>query len=147
MAIKNGLWKYLKCILSLSSFIVASILGFKQDEGFYLGKIKDSQGQVHIAKASGIKLGVPEAFAMCGNGIGCSGGNGACGNGIGCSGQGSGGQGECGNGIGCSGGGGSCGNGIGCTGQGSGGQGQCGNGIGCSGGGGSCGNGIGCTGQ
>lgn len=46
------------------------------------------------------KLGVAEANAMCGMGMGCGGGGGECGTGMGCGGGG----GECGIGMRCSGG-------------------------------------------
>ena len=45
------------------------------------------------------KLGQSQAHAMCGTGMGCSGGGGQCGTGMGCSGGG----GQCGTGMGCGG--------------------------------------------
>ena len=78
-----------------------------------LGSVKfDVNDGIRIGKQK-ISVGVPEAHALCGAGLGCSGGGGQCGAGLGCGGGG----GQCGAGLGCSGGGGQCGAGLGCGGS------------------------------
>ena len=93
---------FLKYLLSIGVFAVASIMGikFKKDEGFPLGKIKT------------LRMGVPEALGQCGMGLNCAGGGGQCGMGLNCAGGG----GRCGMGLGCAGGGGQCGMGLNCAG-------------------------------
>jgi hypothetical protein len=103
----------LKYLLSLLAFGVTSILTFKKEEGFKIGKMRINS------------LGTSKAFGECGIGVGCAGGGGQCGIGVGCAGGG----GQCGIGVGCAGGGGQCGIGVGCAGGG----GQCGIGVGCGG--------------
>ena len=131
---------FLKYLLGLGVFGFASIVRFKKEEGFLIGKM------------AGIQIDTPEAYGMCGIGAGCAGGGGQCGIGSGCAGGG----GTCGIGSGCAGsggyngggggyggGGGQCGIGSGCAGGG----GTCGIGAGCAGGGGVCGIGAGCAGR
>ncbi len=84
-----------------SALAVAVSVGFKKTEGF------------NVEKNSLPWLGMAEANAMCGAGLGCGGGGGMCGAGLGCSGGG----GMCGAGLGCGGGGGMCGAGLGCSGS------------------------------
>jgi hypothetical protein len=65
-----------------------------------LGDIKlNSKDGIKIAKGTKVDIGVADALAVCGVGLGCGGGGGQCGMGLGCGGGG----GVCGMGLGCSG--------------------------------------------
>ncbi len=92
-----GRRNFLITLLRLGVFGIASIVGFKKDEGFHLGKMQD------------YRLGMTEASGVCGMGMGCAGGGsaqgtGQCGMGMGCAGAGGGqGTGQCGMGMGCAG--------------------------------------------
>ena len=76
-------WKVVKAVASLVFFIGTSVLGFKQDEGFQVGKMKDVQNGIHLGKIVNSKLGVSEALAMCGTAGSCAGGGGGQGGGKG----------------------------------------------------------------
>ncbi|MFH1552220.1 MAG: hypothetical protein ABID83_01085 [Candidatus Omnitrophota bacterium] len=112
---------FLKYVLCLGVSIVAWILGFREKEGFRVGKIRN------------LRLGSPEAHAMCGTAYACAGGGG-----------------DCGTSYACAGGGGSCGTAYNCAGEGqggpSGGDGMCGTAYACAGGGGACGTAYNCAG-
>jgi hypothetical protein len=109
--------KLSQAVASIAFFVLGSLVGFNKDEGFQIGKTKTDPMGTGIKQIGSLKFGMPQAFAACGAGMGCSGGYGMCGAGMGCGGQGSGGMGACGAGMGCSGGGGACGAGMGCGGQ------------------------------
>ncbi len=78
---------FLKYLLAVPAFVIASIFAFKRSEGFKVGKFKTGS------------LGLSEADAMCGISLNCGGGGGDCGIGLNCSG----GDGKCGIGLNCSG--------------------------------------------
>ena len=115
-------WKVLKALVSLVFFIGTSVLGFKSEDGFKVGKMKDTHTGLDLGKIVNSKLGMSEAFGMCGSGMSCGGGSGMCGSGMSCSGEGGQGGGMCGSGMSCGGeggaqGGGMCGSGMSCSGQ------------------------------
>jgi len=114
---RRGFFNYL---FALGAFGVTSLLSFKKEEGFYVGKRKS------------LKIGVPEAAAAGEAGVEFAGGRGMCGAGLNCAGgQGymspmrdaadlygrSIGTGMCGAGLNCAGGGGLCGAGLNCAGN------------------------------
>lgn len=115
---------FLKRLLSFIGFGTTFFFSFKKDEEFKIGKFNTPS------------MNTPDAYGMCGAGLGCAGGGGMCGAGLGCAGgQGDppprgrerpgpfdtspypGGGGMCGAGLGCAGGGGMCGAGLGCAGR------------------------------
>ena len=97
-------WKVVKAIASLIFFIGTSIVGFNQEDGFKVGKIKDAHNGFNLGKIVSSKLGVSEALAMCGSIGSCAGGGGMCGSIGSCGGQGGGqGGGMCGSIGSCSG--------------------------------------------
>jgi len=72
----------------------AAVTGFSTG---LLATVKfDATDGVRVGKDT-VSVGIPTAQAMCGTGLGCSGGRGMCGIGGGCSGSG----GICGMGMGC----------------------------------------------
>ena len=73
---------------------VAAVTGFSA--GLLATVTFDAKDGVRVGKDT-VSLGIPSAQAMCGTGMGCSGGRGTCGIGGGCSGGG----GQCGMGMGC----------------------------------------------
>jgi hypothetical protein len=118
---RRGFFNYL---FALGALGITSLLNFKKEEGFYVGKRKS------------FKVGVSEASAASGAGSDYAGGRGLCGAGLNCAGgQGyvspssSTGTGMCGAGLNCAGGGGLCGAGLNCAGGG----GVCGAGLNCAG--------------
>jgi hypothetical protein len=99
----SGRRKFLKSVVSLSVFGIASGISFKKGEGF------------RIAELGKNLFGPPEAYGMCGAGVNCAGGGGMCGAGVNCGGSGGGpqwpnppspgppGGGMCGAGVNCAG--------------------------------------------
>ncbi|MDP3014071.1 MAG: hypothetical protein Q8M92_07520 [Candidatus Subteraquimicrobiales bacterium] len=106
-----GRRSFLKYLIALGAFGITSLLGFKKEEGFYVGKRK------------GFKVGTPEASGECGMAYDCAGGGGKCGMAYNCAGGGQdggssgGGSGKCGMAYDCAGGGGKCGMAYNCTGN------------------------------
>jgi hypothetical protein len=115
---RRGFFNYL---FALGAFGITSLLNFKKEEGFYVGKRKS------------FKVGLSEASAKGGAGLDHAAGRGLCGAGLNCAGgQGyvspsrnpydvpygrSIGTGLCGAGLNCAGGGGVCGAGLNCAGN------------------------------
>lgn len=133
---------FLKYLFALGAFGITSLLSFKKEEGFLIGKVKNFQ------------VGLPEASGACSYGSDCAGGGGQCSYGSSCG--GSGGSGQCSYGSSCAGGvddddrrgrrgsgGGSCSYGSNCAGGG----GSCSYGSNCAGGGGQCSYGSSCAGN
>ena len=69
-----GRRSFFKYLLTLGVFGIASILGFKKEEGFYIGKMR------------GFQMGTPEASGECGSSGNCAGGGGQCGSSGSCAG-------------------------------------------------------------
>ena len=97
----SGRRRFLKSVVSLSAFGMASGISFKKGDGF------------KIAAMGKNLFGPPEAHGVCGAGMNCAGGGGVCGAGMNCAGGG----GQCGAGMNCAGGGGVCGAGMNCAGR------------------------------
>jgi hypothetical protein len=72
---KNERRSFLKYLLSSVAFGLTFFFSFKKDEGFRIGKFNTPS------------INTPEAYGMCGAGLGCAGGGGRCGAGLGCAGN------------------------------------------------------------
>lgn len=96
-----GRRSFFKYLLSIGVFGVTSLLSFKKDEGFLIGRVKNFQ------------IGTPEATGSCSYGSDCAGGGGQCSYGASCGGGG----GHCSYGSDCAGGGGQCSYGSSCAGS------------------------------
>ena len=68
-----GRGEFIKYVLGLAVFGIASLFSLKRDEGFKIGKIRNC-------------VGATTAYGTCGMGYGCAGGGGQCGAGYGCAG-------------------------------------------------------------
>lgn len=66
---------FLKYLFALGTFGITSLIGFKKEEGFYVGK------------RSGFRTGFSEASAACGTSYNCAGGGGECGTSYNCAGN------------------------------------------------------------